>query len=851
MEEPAPSIDGPDLETSVHLAPRPRVLAAAALAAVLVPLVGTGPASADDAPAVGDTVVGELVQAWAEHADPEEAAEHADEALLSWVTEADGTSVHVDTADVDDLPVGATVAVTLGAEVPAEPGTPAGTEPVHEVLDAEVVEPAEAAPVAPASAPYTNEVTVVLAAPRGTSPDATTVQQVVDQVNGPVADFWETQSNGAVRIHATAGRETWVPTTVACDSSAAMWTDVARQIGWTSGPGRHLLLYVPGFRNDPNDPCAYGLAQIGSAPGAGGALYVRGVRTSVIAHEFGHNFGLGHASAVQCDDSSESGPCRIVSYGDWYDVMGVSWNEVGSLNAPHAARLGFLPSSATASFTAADQGGTWSLSPLGSRSGTRVLSLVGNDGVRYWLEYRAAVGQDAWLDPEIGYGFEPGVLVHTDGPGPRDDTSLLLDGTPSAQADWAADEQTVLPAGGQVTVGGLAIRVSSATAAGAAVSVLRGVPVPAADSPITVLHRDLGGDAGRLGAPLGPEQCGLRDGGCTRSFAGGVVMWSPATGARVLEGAILQQWIYADGLAGALGYPVGDMVCGLVRGGCGQHFQGGSVYWSPATGAHALSGGIRGYWAGTGWEWGWLGYATGDMSCVDGRCTQYFEGGVVAWTAATGTHGTGGAIAQRWFITWHHQGIGMPTTEMVCGLPRGGCGQQFQGGSIYWSPATGAQAVSGAIRGFWSGQGWERGALGYPRTDMTCPDGVCLQDFEGGMVVWSAPTGTHAVAGAIRSRWLAQRIELGAPTTEMWCGMVRGGCGQHFAAGASVYWSPGTGALAVAGAIRGAWAAQGWELGRLGYPASVMTCRTECLQSFEGGRVTWSPQAGTRVAYTR
>ncbi|MGY1731910.1 reprolysin-like metallopeptidase [Geodermatophilus sp. SYSU D01045] len=836
----------------MHLAPRPRVLAAAALTAVLVPLVGTGPALADDAPAVGDTVVGELVQAWAEHADPEEAAEHAEDALLSWVTEADGTSVRVDTGDVDDVPVGATVEVTLGEEVPAEPGAPAGAEPVHEVLDAEVVAPAEAAPVAPASAPYTNEVTVVLVAPKGTSPDATTVQQVVDEVNGPVADFWETQSDGAVRIHATAGRETWVSTTAVCDTSSAMWTAVAGEIGWTAGPGRHLLLYVPGYPAGMPS-CAYGLAQVGSAPGGGGSLYVRGVRTSVIAHELGHNFGLGHASAVQCDGAVETGTCRTVSYGDWYDVMGVSWNEVGSLNAPHAARLGFLPSSATASSTAADQGGSWWLSPLGGRSGTRVLSLVGNDGVRYWLEYRAAVGQDAWLDPGTGYGFEPGVLVHVDGPGPRSDTSVLLDATPSAQAGWDADEQTVLPAGGEVTVGGLAIRVSSATATGAAVSVLRGVPVPSADSPITVLHRDLGGDGGRLGAPVGPEQCDLRDGGCARSFVGGVVTWSPATGARVLEGAILQQWIHADGLAGVMGYPVGDMVCGLVRGGCGQQFQGGSIYWSPATGAHAVTGGIRGYWAGTGWEWGWLGYATGDMSCVDGRCTQYFEGGVVAWTAVTGTHGTGGAIAQRWFVTWHSQGIGMPTTEMVCGLPRGGCGQQFQGGSIYWSPATGAQAVSGAIRGYWTGQGWERGPLGYPRSDMTCTDGYCLQAFEGGRVTWSGATGTHGLFGGIGEYWFFRRTTqgLGLPTTEMWCGMVRGGCGQHFAADSSVYWSPGTGTNAVGGAIRGAWAGLGWETGRLGYPVSTMTCRSECAQSFEGGRVTWSPWAGTQVVLTR
>jgi uncharacterized protein with LGFP repeats len=56
-----------------------------------------------------------------------------------------------------------------------------------------------------------------------------------------------------------------------------------------------------------------------------------------------------------------------------------------------------------------------------------------------------------------------------------------------------------------------------------------------------------------------------------------------------------------------------------------------------------------------------------------------------------------------------------------------------------WTPATGAQATSGAIRTYWMAQGWERGALGFPAEAMTCaePDGGCRQRFEGGTVVWS------------------------------------------------------------------------------------------------------------------
>ncbi|GAB16036.1 hypothetical protein ARGLB_105_00010, partial [Arthrobacter globiformis NBRC 12137] len=43
---------------------------------------------------------------------------------------------------------------------------------------------------------------------------------------------------------------------------------------------------------------------------------------------------------------------------------------------------------------------------------------------------------------------------------------------------------------------------------------------------------------------------------------------------------------------------------------------------------------------------------------------------------------------------------------------------------------------------------------------------------------------------------------------------------SHFSGsgGASIYWSPKTGAHEVHGAIRAKWAALGWEKGPLGYP---------------------------------
>src|SRR3712207_6742855 len=96
-------------------------LAAAVVVPVLVvPVLVVAPtARAEDPPAAGETVVGELVQGYADPAPqehPEDGHAHVD-ALLSWVQTAPGEAVRVQTGDVEDVEVGATVEVTLGDQV--------------------------------------------------------------------------------------------------------------------------------------------------------------------------------------------------------------------------------------------------------------------------------------------------------------------------------------------------------------------------------------------------------------------------------------------------------------------------------------------------------------------------------------------------------------------------------------------------------------------------------------------------------------------------------------------------------------------------------------------------------------
>jgi len=64
-------------------------------------------------------------------------------------------------------------------------------------------------------------------------------------------------------------------------------------------------------------------------------------------------------------------------------------------------------------------------------------------------------------------------------------------------------------------------------------------------------------------------------------------------------------------------------------------FERGSIYWTPALGAHEVHGRIRDRWAAEGWEVGRLGYPTSDeYAAGDGRRSD-FEHGSIQWSAAS------------------------------------------------------------------------------------------------------------------------------------------------------------------------------------------------------------------------
>jgi uncharacterized protein with LGFP repeats len=373
---------------------------------------------------------------------------------------------------------------------------------------------------------------------------------------------------------------------------------------------------------------------------------------------------------------------------------------------------------------------------------------------------------------------------------------------------------------------------------------------------IATRWKALGGASGRLGQPVANQRCGLPDGGCYQNFKGGKIHWSRATGAYATWGAISTAWAASGYERGDLGYPTSGERCGIAGGGCVQSFQGGAIYYTAKTGAHAVSGPVKTLWSGKKAQAGWLGYPTSDQRCglTAGGCTQNFQGGTVHWSSKSGAHSTRGAIRSAWSgAKWEKGKLGYPVSEERCGLADGGCFQKFQGGTVYYSPTTGARPVWGAVRTLWNAQGAQGGGLGYPTSAERCglTGGGCFQGFEGGAIHWTPSTGAHSTRGSIRNAWRAAGWEdgkLGYPTSEEACGLAGGGCSQQYQGG-RVYWRSGVGAHPVWGAIGRAWTAAGAESGALGYPVTTEKCAAggACEQRFQHGSIRWAPGAGAVV----
>ena len=241
---------------------------------------------------------------------------------------------------------------------------------------------------------------------------------------------------------------------------------------------------------------------------------------------------------------------------------------------------------------------------------------------------------------------------------------------------------------------------------------------------------------------------------------------SPSTGAHEVHGAIRAEYnatafetdAYGRSVQGLLGAPTSDeMNVPGVAGARMNTFQGGAIYWSPGTGAHVVYGGIGAKYNSLGGPAGY-GLPTSDEANLPGvpgvRVTRFQNGAALYWSAATGAHAVYGAIGAEYNATageTDYYGtdvqrlLGAPTSdEMNVPGVAGARMNTLQGGAIYWSPGTGANVVYGGIGAKYNSLGGPSSFLGLPTTDELGMPGGRVSYFQHGWIAWTPGGGAYA-----------------------------------------------------------------------------------------------------------
>lgn len=147
---------------------------------------------------------------------------------------------------------------------------------------------------------------------------------------------------------------------------------------------------------------------------------------------------------------------------------------------------------------------------------------------------------------------------------------------------------------------------------------------------------DLGWENTALGYPT-TDELKTPDGvGRFNHFQGGSIYWSPNTDAHQIWGGIRDKWAAQGWETGPLGYPTTDELTTPDGKGKYNHFQGGSIYYSPTGGVRTVSGKIRDYWAKAGWEKSFFGFPSSDAYAAGGGIKQNFIGGAIQALEPTG-----------------------------------------------------------------------------------------------------------------------------------------------------------------------------------------------------------------------
>lgn len=241
-----------------------------------------------------------------------------------------------------------------------------------------------------------------------------------------------------------------------------------------------------------------------------------------------------------------------------------------------------------------------------------------------------------------------------------------------------------------------------------------------------------------LGTPISQDNTDNND-HHWQNFQNGLMYWNRYNGVHVVKGGIGAHYGQLNWQWGALGYPTGDEV--YDGRGWWQNYDNGAILGTIKTGFWESKGGIRWRYGQLGWQGGEMGYPTSDEHW-DGRgWWQNYENGAILGTLNTGFWESRGSIRAR------YTQLGLQDGEM--GYPTGGevydgrgWWQNYENGAIIGTPTTGFWESKGGIRYTYGQLGWQGGQAGYPTgPEVYRGNNTWTQEYEKGTIEFSFANG--------------------------------------------------------------------------------------------------------------
>ncbi|OBH89663.1 LGFP repeat-containing protein [Mycobacterium sp. E2733] len=305
-------------------------------------------------------------------------------------------------------------------------------------------------------------------------------------------------------------------------------------------------------------------------------------------------------------------------------------------------------------------------------------------------------------------------------------------------------------------------------------------PIGDAEAAMMAAWEKAGGDGSPLGARKGDVY--PAGDGFALDFDGGKMFFTPATGAKFVYGPILDKYEMLGGPAGSdLGFPAINEVPGLAGPDSRVSTFSASdkpvIFWTPEHGAFVVRGAINAAWDKLGSSGGVLGVPIGDETYNGEVSAQKFSGGQVSWNRQTKQFSTEPpaladqlkglqvAIDPTAAINMAWRAAGGPNgplgVKKGAQYPIGGDGiaQDFANGKVYFSPATGANAVESNILAKYESLGGPAGSdLGFPtanESDGGIPSSrvVTFSGADKPVIFWTSERGAFVVRGAMKAAW--------------------------------------------------------------------------------------------------